>query len=221
MKVWIEFTYKTPKGLESKFSSDVLSAELALSIANDIQKTGRLKNIHFVDTKETTWSMKELNKLLSAVETEPHNITMYFDGGFDNETFESGLGCAIYYEKNGKALRLRINQKTNNLDNNNEAEYAALYFGLIQLENLGVHHLPVQFIGDSQVVINQLLGEWPCMEEVLNKWADRVEDKMKQLGISPEYELVSRKKNQEADQLASQALNNIEIESTIELEQKN
>ncbi|WP_143521191.1 reverse transcriptase-like protein, partial [Pseudomonas sp. 2995-1] len=92
----------------------------------------------------------------------------------------SGLGCVIYYEKNKKNYRLRKNQSVTELKSNNEAEYAALYMALTELENLGVHHLPIQIIGDSQVVLNQLSGEWACMEEELNRWADRVDEKCNQ-----------------------------------------
>ena len=51
------------------------------------------------------------------------------------------------------------------LTSNNEAEYAALYLSLQELDLLNVHHLPVRFIGDSQVVINQMGGEWPTARE--------------------------------------------------------
>lgn len=88
---------------------------------------------------------------------------------------------------------------------------------MLELDLLGVHHLPVKFIGDSQVVINQLIGEWPCLEVSLAKWADRIDEKLTQLGIQPQYHLISRKDNREADRLASQALNNIEIISTSEV----
>ncbi len=69
-------------------------------------------------------------------------------------------------------------------------------------------------------MINQLLGEWPCLEQQLNRWADRIEDKLHHLGIRPEYSAISRKKNEEADQLASQALREVEITSTVELPHK-
>jgi len=145
-------------------------------------------------------------------------VTVYFDGGFDLKTKKSGLGCVIYYDKNGKSFRLRKNATVEELDTNNEAEYAALHLGLQELKLLDVHHLSVTFVGDSMVVINQLNDEWPCYEAELSKWMDRIENELKRLGITPEYELVSRKKNREADQLASQALNDIEIMSTKEME---
>ncbi len=216
MKIRIETTYKTPKGLTTRLSSEVMDAEKGIKIALDMERTGRVKNLMFIDNNETTWSLKELKEFMKGIETEPHNVMVYFDGGFELETRKSGLGCAVYYDQNGKSFRLRKNAVVGELNTNNEAEYAALHLSLKELEKLDVHHLPVTFIGDSQVVINQLKGEWPCTEEELSKWADRIENKLKQSGIQPEYELISRKKNKEADQLASQALKEVEIESTIE-----
>lgn len=216
MNVRIQYTYKTPKGVETVFSSEEMSGEKALLIAEDLERTGRMKHLAFLDSGDRTWTLKELKKYMKGIETEPHNVTVYFDGGFDLETKTSGLGCAIYYEQNGKSFRLRKNALVNHLDTNNEAEYAALHLGLNELEQLGVHHLPVRFIGDSQVVINQLSGEWPCTEAELNRWADRIEAMQKKLGLTPSYNFVSRKNNQEADQLATQALKGVEITSTIE-----
>ncbi|RSL31957.1 reverse transcriptase-like protein [Salibacterium salarium] len=217
MKVRIELTYKTPKGIETVFRSDDMSAGEGIIIAEDLEKSGRAKNIRFIDTLETSWTLKELKEYMTEIKTEPHNVTVYFDGGFDLETKRSGLGCAIYYEQNDKSFRLRKNALVKELQTNNDAEYAALHFGIQELEALDIHHLSVTFVGDSQVVVNQLNGEWPCLEEELSKWVDRIENKLKQSGIHPVFELVSRKGNQEADKLASQALQEIEITSTIQL----
>ncbi|WP_373895335.1 reverse transcriptase-like protein [Virgibacillus sp. CBA3643] len=218
MQVRIELTYQTPKGAETFFTSDDMLAPKALLIAEDLEKTGRMKNIQFIDTRETTWNFKQLKKQLEEIKTEAHNVTVYFDGGFDLETRKSGLGCVIYYDQNEKSFRLRKNALVEELHTNNEAEYAALHLALKEVELLDVHHLPVTFVGDSQVVINQLKEDWPCYEKELAKWADRIENKIHQLGIEAEYELVSRKKNREADQLASQALKEIEITSTKEID---
>ncbi|WP_405100123.1 reverse transcriptase-like protein [Oceanobacillus sp. FSL H7-0719] len=213
MQVRIEAMYKTKRGLEAAFSSEELDARMALVVAEDFEKTGRVKELIFLDRDETAWTYKQLKKYLEEIKTEPHDIIVYFDGGFDHGTGRAGLGCAIYYEQNEKAYRIRKNVLTEGLISNNEAEYAALHLGLIELELLGVHHLPINFVGDSKVVINQLNEEWPCYEAELTKWMDRIEQKAEQLGITPTYENVSRKMNREADHLATQALQGIEITS--------
>lgn len=217
MNVRIELTYKTPKGAETSFISEEMRVNQAIIIAEDLERMNRAKRLTLVDYRENTWTLKELKGYIKEIQTEAHNVTVYFDGGHDRKTRKSGLGCAIYYEQNGKRFRLRKNALVDELDTNNEAEYAACHLALQELEMLGVHHLPVVFIGDSQVVINQLNDEWPCYEEELSKWIDRIESKLEEMGINPEFKQVSRKSNREADHLASQALNEIEITSTIEL----
>jgi ribonuclease HI len=211
MKIKIEIIYKTPKGTETTFFSDEMNPEKALLLAEDLDKTGRIKDMVFYDNHETTWMLKELKKYVTSMEEEPHNIVVFFDGGFDVKTKTSGLGCVVYYEQGGKEFRIRKNALVEELNTNGEAEYAALHLAIGELEFLGVHHMPVTFIGDSQGVINQLKDEWPCYEEELLRWIDRIEKKLEGLGITPEYKLVPRKSNREADHLATQALNGVEV----------
>ncbi len=217
MNILIEWTYRIPKGAETIFRSEEMPAAQALLFAEDLARTGRAKSIAFIDQFDSSWSVKEMKGYLKGIETEPHNVTVYFDGGFDRATNRSGLGCVIYYEQSGKSYRLRRNAPSAELMSNNEAEYAALHLCLQELELLNVHHLPVRFIGDSQVVINQLTGEWPALENILSGWADRIEGKLKDLGIQPMYELVQRKLNSEADRLATQSLNGVSITATSEM----
>lgn len=217
MNVSIEWVYKTPKGVETTFRSEEMETTRAILVGEDLVKTGRVKNILFIDRFDSSWSIKELKGYLKGIETEPHNVTVYFDGGFDRATSSSGLGCVIYYDQSGKSYRLRKNSFAAGLVSNNEAEYAAFFLSLQELELLGVHHLPVQFVGDSQVVINHLSEEWPVIEKDLSSWADRIEAKVKDLGIQPSYELVPRQANREADRLATQALKGIEINGSSEM----
>jgi ribonuclease HI len=218
MKIKIEIMYKTPKGTETTFLSEEMNPEKALLLAEDLERTGRVKNMIFYDNHDTTWMLKELRKYVNSVEEEPHNIVVFFDGGFDVKTKKSGLGCVIYYEQGGKQLRVRKNALVEELNTNGEAEYAALHLAVSELEFMGVHHIPVTFTGDSQGVINQLNDEWPCYEEELLRWIDRIERKVDELGITPDYKSVPRKRNREADHLATQALNGVEIYSNSEIE---
>lgn len=216
MQVRIELTYITKKGIEAEFSSEEMQARVAIIIAEDFEKTGRAKQLTFIDGQDGSWTYKQLKKYMEVIKTEPNNIVVYFDGGFDRETGKAGLGCAIYYDQNEKPHRIRKNALAEGLISNNEAEYAALQLGLTELELLGVHHSAITFVGDSKVVINQLNAEWPCYEAELSKWMDRIEQKSEQLGITPTYKNVSRKLNREADHLATQALKGIEITSQSE-----
>ncbi|WP_313893119.1 reverse transcriptase-like protein [Psychrobacillus sp.] len=218
MNIRIEWAYRLPNGVETVFRSEEMALADAVLFAEDLERIGRAKSMMFIDQFDSTWTVKEMKKYLKEMETEPHNVTVYFDGGFDRATNRSGLGCVIYYEQSGKSYRLRRNASASGLMSNNEAEYAAFHLSVLELEQLNVHHLPVRFIGDSQVVINQMNEEWPVVEKDLSNWADKIDRKLENLGIRPEYKLVPRKLNAEADRLATQALNDIEITATSELD---
>lgn len=217
MDVIIKFTYKTLRKSETVFTSEKLPAKAAILFAEDLQQTGRLKNIVFIDDREREWSLKKLKQQLAALETEAHHITVYFDGGYQIHTKIAGLACVIYYEKNGKKFRFRRNARVEGIISNNEAEYAALHLAIQELELLDVRHLPVTIKGDSKVVINQLSGEWPCYELELVAWADKIDAKLDVLGIRAIYNEIMRNENKEADKLATQALREIDILSTKEL----
>lgn len=217
MKVQLRWYYHKGKGEEVVFESEEMQASKAIIIAEDLMKTGRTKTIVLIDQYKNHWTMKEMKGYLKEIETEPHNVIVYFDGGFDRESGAAGLGCVIYYEQNGKSFRLRKNAAVDELKSNNEAEYAALHLCLQELAYLNVHHLPVQIIGDSMVVINHLTEEWPVVEQNLSNWADKIEAKMGELHLQPDYYLVSRNSNKEADRLATQALTGVEVTATSEV----
>lgn len=218
MNVRINFVYKAKKGIASVFESDMMEAEKALLIAQDLMQTGRVSRLEFIDDLKRTWSIKTLTNYLIDIVSEPHHIRLYFDGGFDKERQLAGLGVVIYYQQDQKAYRLRKNALVEGLSSNNEAEYAALHLGLKELEFLGVHHMPVAILGDSLVVIKQLSDEWPVYDQVLDRWIDRIEETINKLGIHPEYQSLSRQDNKEADQLATQALQGIQIMSQKEID---
>ncbi|MFK8795095.1 reverse transcriptase-like protein [Planococcus plakortidis] len=217
MKVRIDWTYKSPKNKVVQFLSEELEANEALMVAQDLERTGRTKRLQFADRHNSNWSIKELNNYVKEVETEPHDVIAYYDGGFDRHSKLAGLGCAIYFKQNGKDYRLRKNAVIDEIDSNNEAEYAALSMAVQEIELLGVHHLPVRFIGDSRTLVNQMSGEWAVPEESLARWADRIDQRLEKIGIHPEYEFVPRKENAEADRLATQALGETVVESLIDL----
>ena len=217
VKVMMEWTYSTAKRPSAIFVSDWLDARDALAIAEDLEKAGRLKDADFKDEVGTSWTRKELKKLLAEVEEEPQDVTAYFDGGYLKGEMAAGIGSVLYYRMGKKRWRIRSNARLESFDSNNEAEYAAFYETLNQMEELGVHHQRCVFRGDSLVVLNQLAGEWPCMEENLNRWLDRIEKKMEHLHIIPVYEPVQRKANQEADRLATLALKGEKIHSKFEI----
>ncbi|MCQ6277844.1 reverse transcriptase-like protein [Bacillus sp. EB600] len=211
MKYKLEWMYKLKENGKILFSSEFISGEVAIQAGEELDKSGKVTDLLFYDEIGTSWTLKEVKKLNSEIEEDPHEVTLYFDGGFQKESNQAGLGAVIFFKQGKKKFRIRANEQFDELETNNEAEYAALYFALSLLEELGVHHLPCEIKGDSQVVLKQLEGEWPCYEEVLNNWLNRIEEKIKSLGIVAKYTAISRNDNKEADKLASQALEGKEI----------
>jgi len=158
MNYKIEMTYKLRGSQPIAFASEWLDAETAIRMGEELEKLGKVSYFSFLDEMNQSWSMKEMKKLTAEIEEEPHDLTLYFDGGFNKNTYEAGLGAIIYYKQGKKQYRLRANQLIEQMETNNESEYAALYFALDLLEELGVHHLPCEIKGDSQVVLKQLEG---------------------------------------------------------------
>lgn len=199
------------------FTSDELDSQFALKIANDLESTGRVRELIFIDELGQEWTRKQYQKLTEDIDGSPQNVTIYFDGSHKPGETIAGAGIAIYYTQNNKKYRLRNNERFDYIENNNEAEYCALLAAVQKLEQLGVKHQKIMIKGDSQVVLKQLTGEWPCYEENLNKWLDRIEQQLKDLGLHVEIMAIPRKENEETHRLATQALEGIKIDSQLEL----
>lgn len=221
MKIRLEVVYKPTKGKSQyQLKTDFLAIQEALYLSEDLEKTGRTVKIDYIDETEGSWLRKHLLKYIENLKEEPHNVVVYFDGGFHEEKQLSGVGIVIYFEQNDRYYRLRKNQFLNQLNSNNEAEFAALWSAISELEGLGVHHQPLVIKGDSLVVINQAKGEWPCYEQEHTRWLDRIEEKIAASGLNVSYEAISRRENKEADQLASQALTETFIDAVSEVKKR-
>lgn len=199
------------------FSEDWLTVPKARMLAREVSRFPYIKDIYFEDEKGASWTLKELEKLTEELAYEPDNITVYFDGGFDKTSGRAGLGIVVYYSLGGKRHRIRKN-KSLTLQTNNEAEYAALYEALKEVQELGASRNSITIRGDSLVVLHQLDGSWPCYDETQNEWLDKIEALLESLKLTPTYEAVNRKENQEADDLARKILSDRQIESRITLE---
>lgn len=217
MKYKISWLYKTKHGMQTELTTDYMTLEESLQFATDFEKTGRVKELLFYDEMGAEWTLKAIKKWSKQAEEEPQEIRVYFDGGYNLETKDAGVGVCVYYKKGGKVYRVRRNAYIEGIYDNNEAEYAALLYGMNVLEELGVKYESVTLYGDSQVVLQQLAGEWPCYDEHLNHYLDQIEQKAKQMKLKFVCEAVSRKQNKEAHQLATQALEGTTIDSHIEI----
>ncbi len=217
MEIKLKFHYKGSKTEEIQLESEWMDDKAINPLVSDMLKTGRIKDIVVMDEMGNEWTLKEYKKLMEKIEVEPRNPVIYFDGGYDREKKESGIGIVIYYDKGEEKFRVRSNAKLYELDSSNEAEYAALYNAMERLHQIGVKKTPCVIKGDAQGVLKQLAGEWPCYEETLNLWLDRIEEKIDTIGLKPSFQIISRNENKEAHKLASQALQNNIIDSQLKI----
>lgn len=217
MKIKILLTYKGPKISQVNFESEWLEEDVALKVLSDLDKTGRMKEVTIVDEMDREWTRKEFGKLREKQKEEPTDPVVYFDGGFDKDTLTAGIGIVIYYQKGAEQYRLRLNMKAEELASNNEAEYLAMYQAIVAVEQLEIRQMACTFRGDAQGVLKQAAGDWPCYDQTLNTWLDRIENKINDLGIRPVFEVISRADNKEADKLAGQALGGTMIDSHVRI----
>lgn len=213
MDVRLEIVYKGPKTPKLLMESDRIDSASALSVIHDMLKTGRIKEIKVIDDMDREWSHKEFEKLFQKMEEELSDPVIYFDGGYERVGSRAGIGIVLYYRKGKEEYRVKYNHLIDGIGTNNEAEYAALYQAVVLLEQMEFLHMPVVIRGDSQGVLKQLEGEWPCYEKELNSWLDKIEAKLEKLDLRYVCEVIPRSQNKEADKLASQALKNQIIDS--------
>ncbi|MGP7816006.1 reverse transcriptase-like protein [Niallia sp. 01092] len=217
MKYKLEWKYVLNKKEEAYFTSDWMPVNIAITVGEDIEKSKKGKELFYYDEKGTEWNLKELKKLSEIIEDEPHDFVIYFDGGYDKEEEIAGIGVVLFFYQGKKKYRIRANELFHEMKSNNEAEYAALYHSLNLLEELNAHGVTCEFRGDSQVVLKQLAGEWPCYEKDLSNWLDRIEEKITMLKLYSIYTPIGRNDNKEADKLATQALQGKKIYSKMQI----
>jgi ribonuclease HI len=85
---------------------------------------------------------------------------------------------------------------------NNQAEYKSLLFGLELLDYMGVKHVKV--FGDSQLVVQQILEEYQCLDDTLNSYLGKCWDIIRSFD---EFDIrhISRDENCKANNLAQDA----------------
>ena len=54
----------------------------------DIEKSGKASELIFYDEMGQSWNLKEMKKLIAEIEEDPHEVMVYFDGGFKKKTIK-------------------------------------------------------------------------------------------------------------------------------------
>ncbi|HIP42512.1 MAG TPA: ribonuclease HI family protein [Aquifex aeolicus] len=123
---------------------------------------------------------------------------MYFDGSSKGNPGKAGIGVVIRLPDKVIKISRYIGKATGN-----EAEYKALIEGLRKAKELGIKNLVVK--GDSQIVINQVMGKYRVKNERLKNLYTQVKE-LERFFNSIYYEKIPREQNREADNLSARAL---------------
>lgn len=132
-------------------------------------------------------------------------IKIFSDGGSRNNPGQAAIGYVIY-DDTGNLLE--ICGKKIGIATNNEAEYTALLEALNGLKKLlNGENTKIACFLDSQLVVNQINKTFKVKEKRLIPFLEKFREYEKEFGkIS--VNLIPREKNQEADRMVNQALDN-------------
>ena len=125
----------------------------------------------------------------------------YFDGASRGNPGEAGAGALLLDEGENTIWETAryLGKKTNN-----EAEYNAAILLLTAAKERGVKELKVY--GDSKLVVCQLSKQWKINLPHLRELAKRAWEISE--GMTVRYEWVPRAKNNRADELSNEAIDN-------------
>lgn len=127
------------------------------------------------------------------------DVTIHFDGACRGNPGPRGIGYTV---RDGDEV-LAEGSETTGRGTNNEAEYQALLAGLTRARELGASR--VDAVGDSQLVVKQVRGEWSVNADNLRPLRNEV------LELAATFDDFTvrhapREENGTADGLANEAL---------------
>ena len=93
-------------------------------------------------------------------------FTLFFDGAYRKKTGMARAGILILNPED--EVVTREGRVLNEVHSNNEAENAALKYGLEKCLDQGISKLIIK--GDSLLIVKQIYGVWACKSESLLKW---------------------------------------------------
>lgn len=132
-------------------------------------------------------------------------ITMNFDGACTNTKQDGDLGIGIHAQYEGQApMSIFKIVESAGIGTNNEAEYKAMIRGMQELIKLNLT-VNIVIIGDSQLVIRQMTGEYKCKDFHLRKLFVEAKQLEKQF-VDLEFRHVPREENSLADELAGEGV---------------
>lgn len=133
-------------------------------------------------------------------------LSVFCDGGARGNPGPAAIGFVVKGDS-GRILKKRgkfIGRATNNV-----AEYQAVIEALTWLKsNIQPLTSNIKFFLDSRLVVNQLNGLFKIKDNKLRQLIVKVRQLEQEVGGNVSYHLIERSKNQEADQLVNETLDN-------------
>jgi ribonuclease HI len=135
--------------------------------------------------------------------SEPTHVIVNVDGGARGNPGPAAI-AAVATDPDGETLAERneaIGEATNNV-----AEYRAMLLGIELAKELGAAE--VELIGDSQLIVQQILGNYKVKQDHLRPLHTKVSDALREL---PKWSMrsVKREQNVRADELVNEALDSL------------
>jgi len=128
-------------------------------------------------------------------------VTIYTDGGARGNPGPAGAGVVII----DGDKKTEVKAYLGNPVTNNWAEYEAVVIALGKAHELLLRDRDLDFKLDSQLVVEQLKGNWKIKEPELKKQAQKVRDLLEGFGTVT-FTYIPREENKEADRLVNEAL---------------
>lgn len=125
---------------------------------------------------------------------------MWTDGGSRGNPGAAAMGIVITSDE---AVLLEEGTYLGDPISNNQAEYQALYNGLLRAQQLEVTHIRCHL--DSQLVVEQVNGRYKVKDAGLREWWMKIRMLMESFA-SVDVVYVPRAQNAAADALVNQAL---------------
>lgn len=127
-------------------------------------------------------------------------VQMWTDGGSRGNPGEAAIGIVL--KENGQVI-FEEGTYLGSLISNNQAEYQALYQGLLRAKSIGASE--VESFLDSQLVVEQLNGRYKVKDAGLREWWNKIKD-LSESFAKVSFAYVPRADNSIADGLVNQAL---------------
>ena len=132
------------------------------------------------------------------------NLEIYSDGGSRGNPGPAAVGVVIKFDQKVEEISECIGVATNNV-----AEYTAVIHALNWVkENINDTSISIDFFLDSQLVVEQLKGNYKMKNEGLKPLFWTIRGLIMDLGGIVSFTHIPREENCEADALVNKALDN-------------